>query len=87
MQHKANTTYITYQHCRGNRPIVLSIKALVNYRDHHSETRSDDWTMTILERDHGVQVQALQDAIPLYLFADRGDVILHHEWYRRDYRH
>ena len=38
MQKGENTTYIRYTYQRGSQPITLSLKALVNYRDHHSST-------------------------------------------------
>ena len=42
MQHKANTTYIRYQLLRGSQPVTLSLKALVNYRNHHGNTHVTD---------------------------------------------
>jgi predicted glycogen debranching enzyme len=45
MQPGANTTYIRYDHRRGDSPMVLTLKAMVNYRDYHSSTHAGDWQM------------------------------------------
>ncbi|RMF28050.1 MAG: glycogen debranching protein, partial [Cyanobacteria bacterium J083] len=39
MQRGENTTFIRYQYKRGTQPLTLVLKALVNYRDYHSNTR------------------------------------------------
>jgi predicted glycogen debranching enzyme len=39
MQQGENTTFIRYTYQRGSQAMDLSLKALVNYRDHHSDTR------------------------------------------------
>ena len=40
MQAGENTTYVRYDLRRGSRPVTLTIKAMVNYRDHHASTRA-----------------------------------------------
>jgi predicted glycogen debranching enzyme len=42
MQQGENTTYIRYSYLRGSNSLNLSLKALVNYRDHHGDTRVGD---------------------------------------------
>ena len=37
-----NTTYVRYRLLRGSAPLSLNMTVQVNYRDFHSETRSDD---------------------------------------------
>ena len=82
MQPGANTTYIRYRLQRCLRPVTLSIKALVNYRDHHSQTYGEDWQMVTTSRDRGVCVTAFPEAAPFYLLADRGTATVHQDWYR-----
>lgn len=47
MEQGENTTYIRYSLKRGSAPVVMSLKALVNYRNHHHSTHSPTWTMQV----------------------------------------
>ncbi len=81
----ANTTYIHYHFTRGSQPITLSIKALVNYRDHHSRTHYGDWQMQIDAISSGcLSLRAFPDAPTLYLSADQADCDwqIDRTWYR-----
>ncbi|AFY68856.1 glycogen debranching enzyme [Thalassoporum mexicanum PCC 7367] len=82
MQLGENTTYIRYYLDRGSSNFKLSIKALVNYRTHHSETRCGDWQMDINTIEHGISVSAFPEAKTLYLFTNQGIVSPAHDWYR-----
>jgi len=81
MQHGANTTYIRYDLCRGSHPLELSIKAIVNHRDHHANTRADDWQACIEQVPHGLRFTTDENAAPLYLLSDRAGATPQHEWY------
>jgi predicted glycogen debranching enzyme len=81
MQSGSNTTYVYYQLVRATQPLTLTVKALVNYRDHHSRTRGPGWQMTILPIDNGVQVSAYSTAVPFQINSDRAKVTTHHDWY------
>ncbi|PSB40851.1 glycogen debranching protein, partial [filamentous cyanobacterium Phorm 6] len=70
MQQGANTTYIQYRLHRASKPIALAVKALVNYRDYHHQTRAGDWPMSLETLDRGVCVTAFGKAAPLYLLTD-----------------
>ncbi len=88
MQHGANTTYIRYDLRRATAPLALSIKALVNYRDHHGNTHAGDWQMAIEPVPHGLrvtpfkQVGSRSETCHYYLLSDRAEVTPQHEWYR-----
>ncbi|MBE9028712.1 glycogen debranching enzyme family protein [filamentous cyanobacterium LEGE 11480] len=82
MQPKANTTYVQYQLQRASQPIYLSLKALVNYRDYHSQTQASDWQMQVTALKQGICVQAFPTATPIYLFSDRGQFQPQHDWYQ-----
>ena len=41
MEQGANTTYIQYTLTRASLPLRLTVKPLVNYRDHHANTVAD----------------------------------------------
>ncbi len=81
MQPGENTTYVYYQLLRATQPLTLTVKALVNYRDHHGETRAQDWRMTIVPMDHGICVAAYPDAVQLQILSDRAQVTPMHDWY------
>ncbi|MDJ0703782.1 MAG: amylo-alpha-1,6-glucosidase [Leptolyngbyaceae cyanobacterium MO_188.B28] len=81
MQTGANTTYVRYTLRRASEPLNLSLKALVNYRDHHHSTRSKDWRMQIQPTEHGVQVIAFANAVPFFLLTDQGEVSIENTWY------
>ena len=82
MEQGSNTTYVSYCLNRGSAPVVLSLKALVNYRNHHNSTRSQDWTMQVRTIPHGAEITAFAGATPFYVFADRGICQLAHTWYQ-----
>ncbi len=81
MQQGANTTYVQYTLRRATQPLSLSLKALVNYRDYHGITSSDDWQMAITPIAEGVCVTAYPGASPFYLQTDRGSLEPAHTWY------
>ena len=81
MQPGANTTYIYYHLTRATQPLMLTLKAMVNYRDYHSNTHADGWRMTIVPAEHGVYVSAYPEAVQLYLTSDRAEVTAAHDWY------
>lgn len=85
MQQGENTTYIRYTLKRGSLPLKLSLNALVNYRDHHSDTHTNNWQMQIDTIDAGIQVKPTPDAVNLYLLtsASNDNKITwkpHHVW-------
>ncbi|MBR8833014.1 MAG: amylo-alpha-1,6-glucosidase [Stigonema ocellatum SAG 48.90 = DSM 106950] len=82
MQPGANTTYIRYTLRRGTKPLLLTLKALVNYRDYHGSTQAGDWRMTINSVENKVCVTAFAEAVPLYLLSSSGIISPVHDWYR-----
>ncbi len=82
MQHGANTTYIRYDLRRATAPLTLSVKAVVNYRDHHGNTYAGDWQMCIEPVANGLQVTAFDGAVPFYLLSDCAEAMPQHEWYQ-----
>lgn len=82
MQQGANTTYIQYILVRATKPLTLTIKALINYHDHHSDTQSNDWQMAIEQVNRGLCAIAYPGAMPLYLLGTAATVSTAHEWYK-----
>jgi len=81
MQPGANTTYVRYTLQRGSEPLYLSLKALVNYRDHHHRTTSGEWRMQIAPIPCGVRITAFPGAVPFYLLAEGTDCSIAGDWY------
>ncbi len=77
MEPGANTTYVRYDLRRGTAPLTLSVKAIVNHRDHHGNTRAGDWVPEIEGLPGGLRVGA-----DLYLLCTGAAVTTASEWYR-----
>ena len=86
MQDGANTTYVNYKLTRASRPMQLSLKALVNYRDYHATARATtsagERPMRVEPVERGLRVTAGDGARPYYLRSSRAHVDAAHEWYR-----
>lgn len=83
MEYGANTTYIRYDLRRATRPLSLSLKALVNYRDYHATTQAGDWQMRIEPVDQGLMIRAFDGATAFYLLSASAAATIEHAWYRR----
>src|SRR5215470_13284900 len=82
MRQGENTTYVQYSLVRGNSPLHLAVKALVNYRDFHSSTHAGDWRMRVEAAENGVQVTAFDGAARFYLLSANARFEPKHEWHR-----
>ncbi|MGK7893512.1 MAG: amylo-alpha-1,6-glucosidase [Xenococcus sp. (in: cyanobacteria)] len=71
MQQGVNTTYIRYSFLRGSQPVTLSLKALVNYRDHHGKTEGKSLFSIIQYSQQSLEIKAFADAATLYLFVNQ----------------
>lgn len=81
MVHGANTTCLTYRLIRGMAPIDLDITPLVTYRDFHTLTSGHGWCPRVETAAEGIVVHAGNDAVPLYLGANRGEFVSGGDWY------
>lgn len=79
MQQGSNTTYIGYTMQRGSLPLQMDLRALVNYRDHHSNTHAN-WQMQTNIRPNGVQITAIEDGTPFYLLSNHATFSPHATW-------
>src|SRR6266576_2006703 len=77
-----NTTYVQYTLLRGGQSLELELKALVNYRDFHSNTHAGDWQMRVEPIEDGVQINAFDGATPYYLLSAEAEFETRHEWHR-----
>ncbi|MBZ5513579.1 MAG: amylo-alpha-1,6-glucosidase [Acidobacteriia bacterium] len=82
MRQGANTTCIRYSLARGSLPLRLTLKALVNYRDHHLTTVGADWRMEITPVGRGLRVLPFSGATPFYLLSAKAGASPEHTWYR-----
>lgn len=78
----SDTTLVRYTHASGTEPLRLVGKVLVNYRDFHSTTRSDDWHMDVAAVPSGLRITAFEGAVPFTILAEEATVKAHHTWYR-----
>jgi predicted glycogen debranching enzyme len=81
MQPGANTTYVQYRLRRARRPLALTVKALVNYRDYHATTRAGDWRMNVRAIPHGLSIEAFAGATPFRLLSAEAAATPAHQWY------
>lgn len=81
MQPGANTTYVHYELARATRPMDLDIKVLVNYRDHHANSRAGAWQMQVEPIDQGLHLHILPDGVRFYLFSPGAQISQHLEWH------
>jgi predicted glycogen debranching enzyme len=81
MEQGANTTYVQYTLHRATAPLKLTVRALVNYRDYHGNTQSNNWQMDVQIIEHGICVTAYSGAVPLYLLSDPAQSFPAHNWY------
>ena len=82
MEQGQNTTYVQYRLAAAPAPVTLSLRALVNHRDHH-ETVSHGERLPLIEPvAGGLEVRAFAGATPLWLLVEGADVRLGSPWYR-----
>ena len=82
MEKGANTTYVHYTLVRGNQPLRLTLKTLVNYRDYHASTHAGDWGMQVESVACGLCIRAFVEAVPFYLLSAEASAEAAHDWYR-----
>jgi predicted glycogen debranching enzyme len=84
MQPGANRTYIRYELLRGSASMALSVKAVVNYRDHHGNTHLDTQPIPLRAEAvaHGLRIFGLDKGVPYYILSDRAMPAVRHEWYQ-----
>ena len=68
MEQGENTTYIRYIYKRGSQPLTLSLKTLVNYRDHHHKTTGKSPFIIQKSGEKSLEIQANPDVTSLYLY-------------------
>ncbi|MEW6143418.1 MAG: amylo-alpha-1,6-glucosidase [Thermodesulfobacteriota bacterium] len=81
MAQGSNTTYIRYELKRASRPLVLSMKAFVNYRDYHGSTHAGGWKMKVEKAGNGIRVTAYDGAQTFYILSDKAEAEPAGDWY------
>ncbi|MGD1896627.1 MAG: amylo-alpha-1,6-glucosidase [Phormidesmis sp.] len=86
MQPGENTTYVQYTLCRASAPFNLTIKALVNHRNHHHNTQSQQgirtWQFNTRSHPRGLKIIASGCPTPFYLLSTRGQLLPSDKWYQ-----
>ncbi|MEX1044263.1 MAG: glycogen debranching enzyme N-terminal domain-containing protein, partial [Acidimicrobiia bacterium] len=75
METGEHTTYVRFDHNRGDEPIRLSVDVFVEHRPFHETTRGG-WEMAMrpISDGHGVEVTAFDDAEPIFITCSSGSV-------------
>lgn len=81
MQPGANTTYVKYTLLYGTMPLGLSIKTLVNYRDHHAINLDASIQMGVEQLNNGLRINTPSGGSPFYILSDKANVQTQHVWY------
>jgi predicted glycogen debranching enzyme len=81
MEPGASTTYVRYAMVRGDRPLTLEARALVNHRDFHALTHGGSWRMDVAAVADGLRVTAFAGAPPVVLLAPGATVTPAHTWF------
>jgi predicted glycogen debranching enzyme len=82
MEQGQNTTYVQYRLAASPSPVTLSLRALVNHRDHHATVSRGERAPRIDAVTGGLEVRAFPDATPLWLFVEGAEVRPANIWYR-----
>jgi len=81
MEQGQNTTYVRYKVLRASGSLTLWLEVFVNYRDYHSLTRSNGWTMAVDPIEAGLRVVAFPGARPVIVAVPRARCEPLHLWY------
>lgn len=82
MEQGHNITYVQYRLVSASAPVTLSLRAMVDHRDHHETTSLGEQQAVIEKVTGGMSVRLSEDAMPLWLFADGAEFKPAHVWYR-----
>ena len=82
MPRGANTTFVSYQHVFGTRPLTLSVTPFCTYRDFHGASRGG-WQPQVEAGPRSIQVTAWPGARRYRIEADGGDFQPSGVWYWR----
>ena len=82
MEQGQNTTHVRYEVLRATSPLTLRLEAFVNYRDYHSTTRGEGWSMAVEPAGAGLRVTAFPGARPVVIAAPGAQCGPMHVWYQ-----
>lgn len=81
MQPGANITFVQYTYLHGSRALLLTLKALVNCRDHHSLTKAEACQLDVQPVEHGLRIVGGVQGTPFYLLSATARAERTHEWW------
>jgi len=80
MLQRRNATTVRYSHLRGSSAAFVHARLLINYRDHHGDTRGRGWRMDVRCGGSGVRVLPYEGAAPLFVTGAGIDMAPRHVW-------
>jgi predicted glycogen debranching enzyme len=82
MEQGQNTTYVQYRLAAAPEPVTLSLRALVNFRDHHDTVAHGERPGRTESVTGGLMVRMHEDAPALWLIAEGAEATPANVWYR-----
>lgn len=82
MEQGHNITYVQYRLVSASSPVTLSLKAMVDHRDHHTTTSLGETPAVIEKVAGGMSVNMGAGTMPLWLFAAGAEFKPANVWYR-----
>ncbi len=82
MEHGENTTYVQYRLLTAPKPVLLTLKAIVNHRDSHATTTGRTGPAKVEHATGGLRIEAFEGATPLWLLALNAELKPVNDWYR-----
>ena len=82
MEHGENTTYVQYRLLAAPKPVLLTLKAIVNHRDSHETATGRTGPAKVEHATGGLRIEAFEGATPLWLLALNAELKPVNDWYR-----
>jgi predicted glycogen debranching enzyme len=82
MEDGANVTRIEYALLHAAGPVRLSLKALVNHRDHHARTSAGSWQADVRIEGDAATITCGPGATPLHIRVAGAEATPAQDWYR-----
>jgi len=80
MEQGSNTTYVQYSLHRSSEPMTFRIRALINFRDHHAETKINEWNPNIKSTNDGIEIIPPSSSLTYYLLSKNATLEIDLEW-------
>lgn len=80
MEKGSNTTYVQYSLHHSSKPMRFRIRALINFRDHHSQTKIKEWNPKIKSNNEGIEITPESSSLTYYLLSKKATLDINMDW-------